>query len=269
MIRAGSTCEVWEVMNDVKGERLALKLLAGDNARNKDEIAFLKHECQVARGMEHPNVIKIYDVGSDAGYVYMAMELFASPNLKQLILQGIEPLQPLAQTIIQSAGEGLAYFHSHGWVHRDIKPDNFLVDKTGQAKLIDFALAVKKKGGLAKLFSGKTKIQGTRSYMSPEQIRGQALDQRADIYSFGCLIYELLGGKPPYTGATTNELLTKHLRSAIPPIQGSNRNVSDAFAQLVKSMLAKEPGERPDSMGDFLREMRSSPIFKVPPRATK
>ena len=113
------------------------------------------------------------------------------------------------------------------------------------------------------MFSGKTKIQGTRSYMSPEQIRGQALDQRADIYSFGCLIYELLGGKPPYTGATTNELLTKHLRSAIPPIQGSNRNVSDAFAQLVKSMLAKEPGERPDSMGDFLREMRSSPIFKV------
>jgi serine/threonine protein kinase len=269
MIRAGNTCEVWEAMNDAKGERLALKLLAGDNARNKEEIAFLKHECQVARGMDHPNVIKIYDVGSDAGYVYMAMELFASPNLKQQIVQGIEALQPLAQTIIQTAGEGLAYFHTHGWVHRDIKPDNFLVNKEGQAKLIDFALAVKKKSGLAKLFSGKTKVQGTRSYMSPEQIRGQALDQRADLYSFGCVIYELLGGKPPYTGATTNELLTKHLRSAIPPLQGGNRNVSDGFAQLAKSLLAKEPAGRPDSVADFLREMRSTPIFKVPPRVAK
>ncbi|MEX2111758.1 MAG: serine/threonine-protein kinase [Pirellulales bacterium] len=269
MIRAGSTCEVWEVMNDVKGERLALKLLSGQHARNKDEIAFLKHECQVARGMDHPNVIKIHDVGADAGYVYMAMELFATPNLKQLILQGIEPLLPLAPTIIHTAGEGLAYFHSLGWVHRDIKPDNFLVDKTGKAKLIDFALAVKKKGGFGRLFSVKTKIQGTRSYMSPEQIRGQALDQRADLYSFGCMIYELLGGKPPFTGSTTNELLNKHLRSAIPPLQGANRNVSDAFAQLVKSMLAKNPAERPDSMADFLREMHGISIFKVPPAGMK
>ncbi len=269
MIRAGSTCEVWEVMNDVKGERLALKLLSGEHARNKDEIAFLKHECQVAREMEHPNVIKIYDVGADAGYVYMAMELFATPNLKQLIVQGIEPLLPLAPTIIQTAGEGLAYFHSHGWVHRDIKPDNFLVDKTGHAKLIDFALAVKKKGGLARMFSMKTKIQGTRSYMSPEQIRGQVLDQRADVYSFGCVIYELLGGKPPFTGSTTNELLNKHLRSAVPPLQGSNRNVSDAFAQLAKSMLAKNPADRPDSMADFLREMHGISIFKVPPKGMK
>ena len=105
--------------------------------------------------------------------------------------------------------------------------------------------------------------------MSPEQIRGQALDQRADIYSFGCVIYELLGGKPPYTGATTNELLTKHLRSAIPPLQGNNRNVSDAFAQLAKSLLAKDPADRPASMADFLREMRAAPIFKVPPRVAK
>ncbi len=269
MIRAGSTCEVWEVMNDIKGERLALKLLTAEHARNKTEVAFLKHECQVAKGMKHPNVIEIYDVGADSGYFYMAMELFATPNLKQLIVQGIEPLQPLASKILQGAGEGLEYFHSHGWIHRDIKPDNFLVGKKGEVKLIDFALAVKKKGGLARLFSTKSKIQGTRSYMSPEQIRGQPLDQRADLYSFGCMAYELLGGKPPFTGSTTNELLTKHLRSAIPPLQGSNRNVSDEFAQLSKSLLAKDPADRPDSMADFLREMRTIPLFKVPPTGTK
>ena len=148
-----------------------------------------------------------------------------------------------------------------------MKPDNFLVDPEGTAKLIDFALAVRKKGGLARLFAGKSKIQGTRSYMSPEQIRGQPLDQRADLYSFGCMIYELLGGKPPYTGSTTNELLNKHLKSAVPPLQASNRNVSDQFAELARRLLAKKPSERPESMTEFLREMRAAKVFKVPPAA--
>jgi serine/threonine protein kinase len=154
-------------------------------------------------------------------------------------------------------------------VHRDIKPDNFLLKPSGETKLIDFALAVKKKGAIGRLFSGKTKVQGTRSYMSPEQIRGQSLDARADVYSFGCMIYELLGGKPPYTGSTTNELLNKHLRSPIPPLQASNKNVHDDFAALAKMMLAKKPEERPHSMEDFLHELRMIKVFKNPPAAVK
>ena len=115
----------------------------------------------------------------------------------------------------------------------------------------------------------KSKIQGTRSYMSPEQIRGQSLDQRADLYSFGCMLYELLGGKPPYTGSTTNELLNKHLKSPVPPLQAQNRNVSDEFAELARRLLAKKPADRPDSMADFLRETHSTDVFKVPPAAAK
>jgi serine/threonine protein kinase len=269
MIRAGKSCEVWEAMHDARGERVALKLLADEHARNREEIAFLKHEALVARGLDHPNVIKIYEFRADREFAYLVMELFAAPNLKQLILQNPESLQPVAARIIRAAGEGLAYLHAQGWVHRDVKPDNFLVKETGEVKLIDFALAVKRKGGLARLFSTKTKIQGTRSYMSPEQIRGQPLDQRSDLYSFGCVIYELLGGKPPYTGSTTNELLTKHLRSAIPPLGASNRNVHDDFAQLVRRLLAKKPEDRPDTMADFLRDMRAVEVFKDPPAAVR
>jgi serine/threonine protein kinase len=136
-------------------------------------------------------------------------------------------------------------------------------------KLIDFALATRPKGGLARIFSGKTKIQGTRSYMSPEQIRGQNLDMRADIYSFGCMIYELVGGKPPYTGTSTNDLLSKHLRAAVPPLQGSNRNASDAFSNLVRKTLSKNPDERPESMQDFLREFEAIDVFKIPPKLAK
>ena len=119
------------------------------------------------------------------------MELFAAPNLKQWINQGSRGARaawPASSSA--KAAEGLAYFHSQGWIHRDIKPDNFLMNPKGDVKLIDFALAVRRKGGLARLFAGKTKVQGTRSYMSPEQIRGQPLDERADIYSFGCMVYE-------------------------------------------------------------------------------
>jgi serine/threonine protein kinase len=269
LIRSGKTCEVWEVLNDLTGERLALKLLSGDAAQDRQEVAFLKHELQVGRGLDHPNVIKIYDFAQKRDYVYLAMELFSSPNLKQWILQGVEPLAPLVGGAICKAGEGLAYFHAQGWIHRDIKPDNFLMNSAGDVKLIDFALAVRPKRGLARMFAGKSKVQGTRSYMSPEQIRGQALDARADLYSFGCMVYELIGGKPPFTGTSTNELLNKHLRSPIPPLQASNRNVSDDFAQLARELLAKEPDNRPNSMEDFLRDLRTIKVFKVPPAAVR
>lgn len=268
-IRAGKTCTVLDAANDAKGQRLAIKLLSAEGARDREEVGYLKHEYQVARGLDHPNVIKVYGFGREHGGYYLAMELFGAPNLKQLIQQGVDSLAPLAGEVLRQAGEGLGYLHSQGWVHRDVKPDNFLVKPTGETKLIDFALATRPKKGIARLFSTKTKIQGTRSYMSPEQIRGQPLDERADIYSFGCVAYELLGGKPPFTGATTNELLTKHLRAGIPHVQAANPNVTDGFSQLLRSMLAKKPAARPQSMNDFLSELTVTPLFKTPPRVAE
>lgn len=268
-IREGKTCEVWEVINDSTGERLALKLLRGEAAKNREEVNFLKHESAVGKGLDHEHVIKIYKFGSDRDCAYLAMELYPAPNLKQLINQGIEALWPTAADIIRKAGEGLAYFHEQNWIHRDVKPDNFLVKPGGGVKLIDFALATRRKGALARLFGGKDRVQGTRSYMSPEQIRGLPLDERADLYSFGCMVHELLGGKPPYTGTSTNDLLTKHLRAPIPPVQAANNNVTEKFGQLLRRMLAKKPDDRPDSMADFLAEMATMQVFKVRPGAVK
>ena len=269
LVRAGKTCEVYEVLNDLTGQRRAIKLLADEAAHNREEVGYLKHEHLVGQKLSHPQVINIYEFGTDKDAVYLAMELFAAPNLKQWINQGVDSFASLATSAIQKAGEGLAYFHAQGWVHRDVKPDNFLMNSEGDVKLIDFALAVRPKRGLARLFSGRPKVQGTRSYMSPEQIRAQPVDQRSDLYSFACMVYELLGGKPPYTGTSTNDLLNKHLRATIPPLQASNRNVSDDFAELIRASLAKNPDERPPSVADFLREMRSMKVFKIPPAAVR
>jgi serine/threonine protein kinase len=155
--------------------------------------------------------------------------------------------------------------HSKGWVHRDIKPENFLVNDAGQVKLIDFGLAQKPSGWLAKLMPMKPKRQGTPSYMSPEQIRCTALDQRADVYSFGCILYELVAGAPPFTGSTQDELFGKHLRSATPPLEAADSNVTNDFANLVRRCLSKDVAGRPASVQVVLEEFRKMRMYRVFP----
>jgi serine/threonine protein kinase len=210
-------------------------------------------------------VIHIFDFVSDSTKTFVTMEYFDAPNMKQWIYQGFDSIAHLLPQVIQQASEGMAYLHKQGYVHRDIKPDNFLIDESGEVKLIDFALCVRKKGLVGRLLGGRGKVQGTRSYMSPEQIRGQALDERADIYSFGCTLYELLTGRPPFTGVSTNDLLTKHLRTPPPSLEAGNRNVTSQFGQLVRRMLSKDPSARPQSMDDVIRELKSVPILKSVP----
>jgi eukaryotic-like serine/threonine-protein kinase len=263
LLRTGKTCQVWEAMNDLKGGRFALKVLLAEYRHNRDEVALLQHEHHVGCKLKHPRVITIYEYGIDHDNVYLGMELYQAPNIKQVINQGVEVLAPILGKVIEQAAEGLAYFHSQGWVHRDIKPDNYLMNPAGEVKLIDFALAQPLRGGfLSRLMPRSKKIQGTRSYMSPEQIRSQRLDERADIYSFGCMAHELVGGKPPFTGPSTNDLLNKHLSAGPPPLQASNRNVTDAFAQLVRRMLSKNPKDRPATMDVVLRELRGMSVLK-------
>jgi serine/threonine protein kinase len=139
------------------------------------------------------------------------------------------------------------------------------VNIEGEVKLIDFALAVKEKKGLARLFAGKSKIQGTRSYMAPEQIRGQPLGVEADVYSFACTVFHLLTARPPYTGVTSSDLLNKHLAAPVPVVESFNRNINPAFSQILQSMMVKQPKKRLPNMAEFLRHMKVTPVFKEPP----
>jgi serine/threonine protein kinase len=265
VIRAGATCQIWEVISDIDNRRCALKTLQERFRDDKREIGLLRHEYAVGHKLHHANVIEIYDFNIARGIPYLAMEYFESSNLKQWIRQAADEPKSvlLLPGIIQDCAGALAYLHGHGWVHRDIKPDNFLVNDQAKVKLIDFAIAQKVKRGLGRLFAGRSKVQGTRSYMSPEQIRGESIDQRGDVYSFGCMLYELFCGRPPYTGGSADELLQKHLTAAIPIITTGSDLVSPEFSQLVVRMMAKDPQGRPESMQAFLDELNGIRILRA------
>ena len=228
-------------------------------------MAYMKNEFLVGKALDHERVIHIFEQGVSQKIPYLVMEFFPYPNMKDIIQRVLDQVGFMLPTIIERAAEGLAYFNEQGWVHRDVKPDNFLVNLEGEVKLIDFALAKKPAGGLAKLFGRKSKIQGTRSYMSPEQIRGLPLDVRSDVYSFGCTIFHLVAGQLPFTGVSSNELLNKHLTAPAPTIQAYNRNITPEFSQLLQSMMSKRPESRPKDMNDFLRNFRAIELFKTPP----
>lgn len=266
VILAGRTCVVWEAMHDDTKERVAIKMLSGEHRKDREQISMLRHEHTVGSPLDHPCVLHIREFAIDRGTPYLAMDFFDGRNLKQEIRNvGAEALAWRAERMIEQLAEGLEYFHQQNWVHRDLKPDNILVNDE-ELKLIDFAIAQRPKTGLAKLFSLKGKVQGTRSYMSPEQIRAEPIDCRADIYSFGCTVFELISGKPPYTASDSNDLLNKHLRAPVPSLTSAAGNVTRDFSRLIGETLAKKRDGRPPSMSDFLERYRGMRVFRTRPR---
>jgi serine/threonine-protein kinase len=270
MLRASQTCQVWEAIHDLDKRRVALKAIQDSYIRDKEQIAALKHEFQVAQNFEHPHVIRAYEFDTFRGIPFLALEFCISRNMKMAMREDgdRDELAYWTPKIITEGAEGLGYIHKQGWIHRDVKPDNFLLDHEGNVKLIDFSIAERKKTGLGKWFGG-SKVQGTRSYMSPEQIRGKNVDDRADIYSYGCLLFELVAGKMPFTANSPDHLLDKHLRAPIPTLKAANSNVTDEFSDLVERMMAKLPEKRPETMDDFLRHFRAVNVFRIPPKKPK
>ena len=192
------------------------------------------------------------------------MEWFSAPNWKQRINRGLDSYTDILRNVIVDAAESVAYLNQQGWIHCDVKPDNFLVSDEGQVKLIDFALARRQKGGFSKLIARKTKIQGTASYMSPEQILGKPVDSRSDVYGLACTIFECLTGRPPFTGISVNDLLQKHLQGALPPPLAANSNITPEMASLLHMGMAKSPDKRPQSSTDFAKMLSNTrPLRKM------
>ncbi len=262
LIQVGTATQIWEAINSTDHRRWAIKILRDDRLSEKSEVAGMRHEFDVCQSLDHPCVIRMLELGEFRRLPYLVIEFFPAPNLKQCLRQCPDRLTSyLAGTIVQAAW-GIGHMHERGWVHRDVKPENILLNESGQVKLVDFAIAQRLRKGLGRLFSGKIPVQGTRSYMAPEQIRGEPTDARSDIYSLGCTIFHLVSGRVPYTGASADELLMRHLKGAVPTMAAFQPDVTPEFNQLVASLMAKRPENRPQSIPAFLAALEPLRLFK-------
>lgn len=268
LIQTGQHSQIWEAEEGYTGRRYALKVLLPEAAREPLHRKLLANEARVGMQLDHPYIIKTYKYFPEKKGEYLPhiiMEYFPSVNLSIRIMKQHPIIYTATRKIIEQAAEALDYMHEKGFIHKDIKPNNILVSGSGDVKLIDFALAEKMGGFLSRLFRRSGKVQGTRSYMSPEQIRGRPLDPRADVYSFGCTIYEMLTGRPPFRADSPAALLYKHVHEKPRPARTFNPNVSEAMDRLLLRMLEKDPADRPQSMREVIQELKRIPIWVKEP----
>jgi serine/threonine protein kinase len=209
-------------------------------------------EARAAGGLNHPNIVTVYDVGKSGEVVFMAMEYIEGPELRTLIVEG-RPL-PVSQalSIAAQVAEGLAYAHQHGVVHRDIKPANIMVQAEGPVKITDFGIArMRSSGDLTQ--TGM--MLGSPKYMSPEQVIGKRADHRSDIFSLGVILYEMLTGSAPFNGENVTALMYQIVNFAPPAPSALNGAVPELADYIVAKMLAKTLEERYQSAQDVARDL--------------
>jgi uncharacterized RDD family membrane protein YckC len=228
---------------DLSLERpVAIKLLAPEIAHDPEVVARFEREARAQARMRHPNIAQIYFIGEDRGFHFFVMEYLEGPGL-DAVLAHAKPLpwvEALDYTL--AAARGLRAAFAHGFVHRDVKPSNLMLDHEAGVKVLDFGL-VKSMHGDAQLTRDGA-IVGSPLYMSPEQGRGLTADHRSDIYSLGCTLFHMLCAKPPFHGASPVGIITMHVTDRPPAVRDLNPDVPQGVVRVVERMMAKKPDDR-------------------------
>jgi len=259
VISRGGMGSVYMARDIHNGARYAAKILRNDVTLIPRVRERFLLEAQTMKGIRHPSVVKIEDVGeTSGGELFFIMEYVNGPPLRRLLRSG--PLETDRMRLLTaSIAEGLCAAHANGVIHRDLKPENILIPRDRQAdsivKIVDFGIA--RLLGTPRITTTR-QVLGTPSYISPEQAMGSdVIDDKTDIYSLGVIMYEMLSGRLPFSGATPEELLERHIRS-VPDLlcapQGC-ASLHPAMVQLVMSCLEKSPKNRPDNMVSVLKAL--------------
>ena len=266
-ISTGNLTQIWEVKHLANQQQFAMKLLLPEHLKDKAMVAELKQEASIAKQLEHPNIVRIMEVSIGRDNAYFIMEYFRGGSLKGLIRNDHANIQARAKKIMEACAQTFAFIHDKGWVHKDIKPDNILVTKAGEVRVIDFSLASKPTGMLSALLTKKSSvvIQGTRTYLAPELIQRLPLTFSADIYSLGILFYEILTGRAPFIMSSANDLLMAHVREKPEKPSGYNINLTPELDQFILKMIAKKPKDRFASMHEVNSALKNLKVFKEDP----
>jgi len=212
-------------------------------------------EARAAGGLNHPNIVTIHDIGKSGNLAYMAMEFLEGRELRDLMSPG-QPLAPArAVEIAAQVAEGLAYAHQHGVVHRDVKPANIMILHSGMAKITDFGIARMR---MAEVRTQTGVVLGSPRYMSPEQVAGKRAEPRSDVFSLGVILYEMLTGKPPFTGDDVTSIMFQILNLVPPPPSTINPAIPAILDFIVAKALAKPSGDRYPDAAELARDLHDS-----------
>jgi eukaryotic-like serine/threonine-protein kinase len=246
-IGSGGMADVYCAEDTHLGRQVALKVLHRRFAQDQEFVERFRREASAAAGLQHPNVVGVFDRGRHDGTYYIAMEHLPGRTLKEMVAEDAplsqERVIDLGLQILHAAG----FAHRHGVIHRDFKPHNVIVDEQGHAKVTDFGIA---RAGASEMTETGS-IMGTAQYLSPEQAQGHAVTATSDLYSIGVMLYEMLAGRLPFEGDSAVSIALKHLSEQPPPISQLRPDVHPAVESVVMAALAKDPGRRWQSADDF------------------
>jgi serine/threonine protein kinase len=219
-----------------------------------------RREIHILAQLQHPGIHALYDSGEADGALYYVMPCLEGESLQTRLAQPPQIAIPDAVSIACDIADAIAYAHAHGVVHRDLKPDSILL-VGGRAIVTDFGIARAISRAAGDHLTEKGLVLGTPAYMSPEQAGGvEEVDERSDVYSLGCVVYEMLAGRPPFTGPKGMDIIAQHLHAAVPPLFKSNESVPRAIADVVAKALAKGPADRFASATAFAAALRAAAL---------
>jgi serine/threonine protein kinase/Tol biopolymer transport system component len=275
---AGGMGEVYRAHDAVLKRDVAIKILPTYVAQDADRLRRFEQEAQAAAGLNHPNILAVYEFGAFEGVPYLVSEFLEGQTLRQLLRRGPVQVRKAIDYSVQIA-RGLAAAHEKGIVHRDLKPENLFVSKDGHVKILDFGLAKlthrePEATGVVRPLSHDTDpgvVVGTPGYMAPEQVRRRPADHRTDIFAFGATLYEMLSGKRAFQGATSAETMTAILNNEPPSISQVAPSAPPGLHRVVHRCLEKNPDQRFQSASDlaFAIEALSDPTSTAPPARTE
>ena len=254
LVGSGGMSSVYCAFDTLLERNVALKILHAHYGEDAGYVERFRREARAVAQLSHPNIVTVIDRGEEDGRQFIVFELIDGENLKEIVERaGPLPVRRVLELGLE-VGRALAFAHAQGLVHRDVKPQNVLVNGDGRAKVTDFGI-VRSVDGVGNTETGT--VLGTSQYIAPEQARGDHIDVQTDVYSFGVVLYELLTGEVPYSGDNFLSVAMKHVNEPVPSVLERRPDAPIRLATLVERCMAKLPADRPASMDEVVAELET------------